>query len=322
MPRVRTLPADVDLLAMHRLAPARWPLLLESVAGGNARWDLLFATDATGLRLDVDGITRDLQGNALAGNFLDLLDAAWHGAGPTRRAEDGLPFHGGWALYLGYELADRIEPGLHLPGLPADAVCAMATRVPAALVYDHERERCFLSFEADAADCVPEIERVVSECPAPDEDDALAAIGPATIVEQDPQAFRTAVLRAQDHISRGDIYQANLSRGWQVKFERADPLGLYESLRRANPAPFAVYATLPGMILLSSSPERLVRVGAGLIETRPIAYARAAWYAGCGSLRAPGTARQRQGARRTCHADRPGAQRPRADLHRRKRGSQ
>ena len=34
---------------------------------------------------------------------------------------------------------------------------------------------------------------------------------------------------------------------------------LYESLRRANAAPFAVYATLPSMTLLSSSPERLVR---------------------------------------------------------------
>src|SRR5207342_2451041 len=93
MPRVRTLPADVDLLALHRLAPARWPLLLESVAGGKARWDLQFATDGSGLRLDPDGVTRDLQGNPLAGNFLDLLDAAWRRERvPPRRNDDGLPF--------------------------------------------------------------------------------------------------------------------------------------------------------------------------------------------------------------------------------------
>ena len=44
MDRPRPLPAGLDLLALHRLAPARYPMLLESVAGGIAlsRWDLLF----------------------------------------------------------------------------------------------------------------------------------------------------------------------------------------------------------------------------------------------------------------------------------------
>jgi len=269
-------PAQMRALAARQ--PQLFPALFESAAHGPlGRYSMLVAAPRASLILRGDG-RLECHGVALRSpDFLGALDEWWQGrrGEPAAPEHEQLPFRGGWILYLGYELADRIEPGLHLPGLPADAVCAMATRVPAALVYDHERERCFLSFEADAADCVPEIERAVSECPTPDEDDALAAIGPATVVEQDPQAFRTAVLRAQDHISRGDIYQANLSRGWQVKFERADPLGLYESLRRANPAPFAVYATLPGMILLSSSPERLVRVGAGLIETRPIAGTRA-----------------------------------------------
>jgi len=43
----RSLPADTDLLGLHRLAPSRYPLLLESVASSTAqgRWDLLLATD-------------------------------------------------------------------------------------------------------------------------------------------------------------------------------------------------------------------------------------------------------------------------------------
>ena len=43
---------------------------------------------------------------------------------------------------------------------------------------------------------------------------------PGAVTEQDPDAFRTAVLRAQEHIARGDIYQANLSRGWRVQWDR------------------------------------------------------------------------------------------------------
>ena len=94
--------------------------------------------------------------------------------------------------------------------------------------------------------------------------------------EQDPSLFREAVLRAQEHIARGDIYQANLSRGWRLQLtDQRDPEALYERLRRANPAPFAVYANLPSQTLLSSSPERLVRVRGRTVETRPIAGTRA-----------------------------------------------
>ncbi len=94
--------------------------------------------------------------------------------------------------------------------------------------------------------------------------------------EQDAAIFGQAVRRAQDYIANGDIYQANLSRGWRVQLaERAAPGELYESLRRANPAPFAVYASLPDVTVLSSSPERLVRVTGPCVETRPIAGTRA-----------------------------------------------
>ena len=49
---------------------------------------------------------------------------------------------------------------------------------------------------------------------------------------------------------------------------------LYERLRRVNPAPFAALAQYRGWHLLCSSPERLVRVSAGCVDTRPIAGTR------------------------------------------------
>jgi anthranilate synthase component I len=76
-------------------------------------------------------------------------------------------------------------------------------------------------------------------------------------------------------VRAGDIYQTNLSRPWRVDFWRApDVMALYDRLRAANPAPFAALAQWRGVAILSSSPERLVRVAGRRIDTRPIAGTR------------------------------------------------
>jgi anthranilate synthase component 1 len=49
---------------------------------------------------------------------------------------------------------------------------------------------------------------------------------------------------------------------------------LYERLRRTNPGPFSGLALVGGAAILSSSPERLLRVSDGRVETRPIAGTR------------------------------------------------
>jgi anthranilate synthase component I len=81
------------------------------------------------------------------------------------------------------------------------------------------------------------------------------------------------VRRAQEYVRAGDIYQANLSRAWSVRLD-ARPGALYEHLRAANPAPFAALAQYQGVAILSSSPERLVRVDGRRVDTRPIAGTR------------------------------------------------
>jgi anthranilate synthase component 1 len=94
-----------------------------------------------------------------------------------------------------------------------------------------------------------------------------------------PEQFRQRVDAALEYISAGEVYQANLSRPWRGQFMQgitaalAAP-GLYERLRRVNPAPFAAFAQFGHWRLLSSSPERLVRVQGTRVETRPIAGTR------------------------------------------------
>lgn len=278
---VRDIPATpAQLLALVARHPAQFPALFDSAAASPlGRHSVLAALPRGSLLLRGDG-RLECSGVALhSSDFLTALDEWWQAeraAAGDATAPTELPFRGGWVIFLGYELAGRVEPGLRLPQLPADAVCALAIRVSAALVYDHLEERCQFVAEADVAGAGTEIERLLHALPASAVATAMDGLRPGAASEQDPALFRTAVLRAQEHIARGDIYQANLSRSWRLQLDgNPDPAVLYQSLRRANPAPFAVYANLPSLTLLSSSPERLVRVRGRGVETRPIAGTRA-----------------------------------------------
>jgi anthranilate synthase component 1 len=124
------------------------------------------------------------------------------------------------------------------------------------------------------------LERVASDaCRVAASVPALAAVRLAGVREEEPREFLARVLRAKEYVAAGDIYQANLSRPWQVKVDAASvgagtAAALYERLCAANPAPFAALAQWQGVAILSSSPERLVRLDGRHIDTRPIAGTR------------------------------------------------
>jgi len=82
------------------------------------------------------------------------------------------------------------------------------------------------------------------------------------------------VRKAKAYIRAGDIFQANLSQRLTAKIGDLDPYRLYRTLRKINPSPFAAFLDLPEFQLVSSSPERLMRLSNGVVETRPIAGTR------------------------------------------------
>ena len=86
--------------------------------------------------------------------------------------------------------------------------------------------------------------------------------------------FEAMVLRCKEYIAAGDIYQANLSQRFTADIGALDPLHLYQVLREINPSPFAAFLDFEGLQLVSSSPERLVRLVKGVADTRPIAGTR------------------------------------------------
>ncbi|MGY0503733.1 aminodeoxychorismate synthase component I [Luteimonas sp. e5] len=276
------LPA-VDPAALQRHDPARYPLLMSSSAAAldasarrHARWDMLLAGNGEGFALHADGRVRDLQGRVLEGGFLDRLESEWQAArqSPVPDADtEVLPFRGGWALFLGYELAAEVEPVLRLPRAEGGLPVAMALRCPVALLHEHGSAQAWLLHEAGGEALRQQVMADLAALPA---QAAMPHWQPPSRVEEDaPGQFLDGVRRVLDHLAAGDVFQVNLSRGWQARFERPlDATALHARLAQANPAPFAGVFAHGDWAVVSASPERLVSIRDGVVETRPIAGTR------------------------------------------------
>jgi anthranilate synthase component 1 len=266
----------VDPLCLHARLPARYPFLLQSTATGTprSRFDILFAFPEEALVLTADGALRGEEAPSCAGNFLDALDVWYAREGAPGDAEEGLPFAGGWFIYLSYELAGQIEPTVGMAEIDEPWPLAVAVRVPAALVRDHEKKRAFAIAESR---CRAQLGAIAEDLKACDENDLRrtvpdAAESMATMREDSGAVFLDGVKRVKRYIREGDVFQVNLSRAWRGRLRsEADAVGVYRRLRQANPAPFAGIARFGPLSILSSSPERLYSVRGGLVETRPIA---------------------------------------------------
>ncbi len=96
----------------------------------------------------------------------------------------------------------------------------------------------------------------------------LAGVSDITSTFTRPQ-YLHSVQRVIDYIHAGDIFQANLSQRLLAR-SNWDSVELFARLRSVNPAPFAGLMKWDDWAIVSSSPERFLRVNRGEVETRPI----------------------------------------------------
>jgi anthranilate/para-aminobenzoate synthase component I len=105
--------------------------------------------------------------------------------------------------------------------------------------------------------------------------DMPALQSPADIEHQtDKEQYIYMVRKAKEYIAAGDIFQANLSLRISADIGSTSPLNVYHILREINPSPFAAFIDFGDYAIVSSSPERLVRVTGSTVDTRPIAGTR------------------------------------------------
>src|SRR4030042_835490 len=92
--------------------------------------------------------------------------------------------------------------------------------------------------------------------------------------EMTKNEYMDIVKKAKEYIAAGDIFQANLSQRVSAHIRDKSPWSLYRILSSINPSPFAAFINFGDYQIVSSSPERLLRVNDKTIETRPIAGTR------------------------------------------------
>jgi para-aminobenzoate synthetase component 1 len=202
---------------------------------------------------------------------------------PLPSSPDLPPFQTGLAGYFGYDLRH------HLERLPAHAIDdqpfpdLMLGYYDVVIAIDHVAQRCILMSSGAPATGVEKPQRArarlaemlsrLRQATAPH-----LATGWSVEVKADlPREQVEAMVRQTiDYIEAGDIYQANITHRFRAILpSELDRLSLYDALRRRNPAPCAAYVDFGETAILSSSPERFLKLrpdlhGNAIVETRPI----------------------------------------------------
>jgi anthranilate synthase component 1 len=267
----RWLDTTPDLVALAKASPDEFPFFLESSAvSHHGRHSMLLLASGESWTAGQQGLEST--------EFLARI-RNWYEQ--ERIAADDrfgdIPFRGGWFLYFGYEMAGAVEPVLRLPPSPARLPDAIACRCPGAIVVFHEEAGPRTIAIAEDRRSLERILDRVSDLHRSDynsaEHGSTARVD--TVVEGDPEAFMDGVRRIHEYLLAGDVFQVNLSRRWEAELRsQIDPLEIYAALRKANPAPFSGVMRWNDMAVLSSSPERLIEIRSGMVQTRPIAGTR------------------------------------------------
>ncbi|MHB8843832.1 MAG: anthranilate synthase component I family protein [Nitrospirota bacterium] len=293
------------LSALHALRPLGHPVLLESARVNERTGRCSYVTADPYMIFRSRGDTVDLHWTVAPkgkyGTRASMKRKPLHKlrelmANYRTARLDGLPpFTGGAVGFFSYEFVHQFE---RLPrnaqddlGIPES--CFLFVDLVAA--FDHIENKAWLIVNPGARgqemgfrkpepdqwgrlydEAVERLKAVAPMLSSANERPAVS--GSRTPLRLDPyltqETFESMVRRCKEYIAAGDIYQANLSQRFSTPAAGLDPLRLYEVLREVNPSPFAAYAEFGDLTIVSSSPERLVRLNGRIADTRPIAGTR------------------------------------------------
>ncbi len=193
---------------------------------------------------------------------------------------DELPFdfNCGFVGYFGYELkADCEGDAAHAASTP-DAAFFFADRI---IAFDHLERRTYLVCVTEPDD-VGEGERWIDEtsrqlASLPPLSDPVRVEGPADgepvelRLSRSHERYLEDIAICKRRLFAGETYEVCLTNKIAAGAAPPDPLQLYRCLRSVNPAPFAALLRFGEVAVLSSSPERFLKVDRDRwAEARPI----------------------------------------------------
>lgn len=257
---VREYPADqlTPVMAYAALAARKGCLLESTVSGADGGRNSFIGIDP------VATFTAKGQNSELRiGSCLETLEGDPYQVLSTLEKRFGLHAVG----FISYEAVRYKEkiPGRHpdLLGLPDFYFQFYRSSI----LFDHERGIVSLTAESHE-----EIDRLMEELLGNKVRLPVFGIERKIVAEPDlsDSEYGELVEKAKKNIRSGDVFQIVLSRTFKVKIDAA-PLQIYRALRQTSPAPYLFFFESTDFALAGASPEKIISVQNGRIESMPIA---------------------------------------------------
>lgn len=245
-----------------------WPLWFDSGAGAAVagRYDIVMAAPVrTLVSENGHALLRNAAGDVLA-TATDAMVLLRQQLAQRRLQGAAPPFCGGAAGYFGYDFGfqlHQIDRCTRLHPLPELALGFYDW----ALISDRLEQRSWWVGRRSAEAVLPKLQERLAATPPPQQSFHVEAA--SLSVQPEWAGYQQAFQQVQAHLHRGDCYQVNLARRFEVQYQ-GDPWSAYLQLRRLSPAPFGAYLELPFASILSVSPERFLLLEEGRAESRPI----------------------------------------------------
>ncbi|MCW8931082.1 MAG: aminodeoxychorismate synthase component I [Gammaproteobacteria bacterium] len=290
-----------ELIQFYRHFPKKYPFLLTTSSHQDkllknnqvSDFDILFIEPQDWLKLDQDLKLTSSSAVPIEPNefFLDAFDRLFLSENQLSKKDflqqkkPFLPFTGGWFVFLAYELAQQIEPCLNLNFDKQLLPVAYAARVKKALIFDHNNNKLFflsefaINHEESLQSLLEDSKKIQQSKQVETKPVETKTELNNSLTEDDKEIFLEAVSVVKRYIKEGDVFQVNLSRLWESIFSSNNiteqAYYLSQLLSKENPAPFSGLANIGSekgiATIISSSPERLIKVQDNYLESRPIA---------------------------------------------------
>lgn len=203
------------------------------------------------------------------------------------------PFTGGAIGFFGYDLLQYYEklPAHRVDDLQMDDIQFMFC--DQIIVFDHFKQQIKIvanahipkeassgqiaaAYEAACAKIDATVEKL--RRPLPSDDAAVGTIPDDVEIghfesNMTKEQYMSNVDKAKEYIRAGDIFQVVLSQRFHIE-TAISPLHVYRILRTMNPSPYMYCLKFDDEVIVGTSPELLVKVDGGQVETRPIAGTR------------------------------------------------
>ena len=236
---------------------------------------LMIKSEGNRVSLEEDGKIETMDGNPL-----DILQ---ENLDLYKIQKEEIPFVGGGVGYFSYELAHLMEKLPNTVKKDVDIPEMVMGFYDGVVIIDHRDDKKYIGavgFKENIEEIIKKIENNIKQAEKQliidneklkikNTKESVEIKDREIVSNMSEEYYLKSIQKLKDYIYSGDIYQVNFTQRFECDFQ-GDSNELYKTLKSINPAPFAAYLDFGEGIIVSSSPERFIKLTDRTIETRPM----------------------------------------------------